>query len=620
MSKRKDSVAAGQVTLERLEARVLLSGDSALAGDFNGDSMVDDSDLSLLLTDWAQAAGQEPAGGAGSAIDGALSLLLANWGAGPAEAPAGAAAAEPASVVGEPVINGGDAQRSTISSLSLAFDSDVSAALDVADLALHNDNTDTPVDLSGLTQSDFTYDSAGNVATWDLSGVELANGFHTGTIAADGAGVAEDYTFEFHRLLCDVNGDTRVNAVDLDVWEHAYDPLGENDNGPGNGDWNGDGLIDSRDMGLWQQNHLPDGLIVPQELIAVASGPYAITTGWELQLNASGSRGAIAFYEWDLNNDGIFDLRANSLMPKVQWSSVLSLICESECILDHPYPITLRVTDVLGRTATDATTVTITDREVSQAHIHGVGTFAFDPDEVQRVREDILQEGSFSLFAILAHLDDRGVIDMASHFEPEMNAHVIDTINSLPNWWYQAYYDGGWPENNVYRIDHYPYKERLTFHVFQTQDLARRDSVFRIWREELDRIELNGGKVIIPEVTLRGPTETWTFENVEVTPHGLRDDVFQLDVITAVDVIMSLGDQGKITYGLRWWDSIGTAEIVRTYYVDRINDAQSFGTCGFVYEAGDHEFDFFRGNHIHIPSDFRPINSPQYVEFFWICL
>ena len=26
------------------------------------------------------------------------------------------------------------------------------------------------------------------------------------------------------------------------------------------------------------------------------------------------------------------------------------------------------------------------------------------------------------------------------------------------------------------------------------------------------------------------------------------------------------------------------------------------------------------GNHIHIPSDLRIINSPEYVEFFWICL
>ena len=252
--------------------------------------------------------------------------------------------------------------------------------------------------------------------------------------------------------------------------------------------------------------------------------------------------------------------------------------------------------------------------------IKNVGEFSFDAGEVKTLRPDVFQEGHFSLFDVLVHLSERGDLGLSYRFDEDGDTHVIHTINGEGGWWYQAYYDGGWPENNVYRIDHYPYKERLTFHVFETQDLARMDSVYRIWREELDRIELNSGKVIIPEVTLRGPTETWTFENVEVTPHGLRDDVFQLDVITAVDVIMSLGDQGKITYGLRWWDSIGTAEIVRTYYVDRINDAQSFGTCGFVYEAGDHEFDFFRGNHIHIPSDFRPINSPQYVEYFWICL
>ena len=63
-----------------------------------------------------------------------------------------------------------------------------------------------------------------------------------------------------------------------------------------------------------------------------------------------------------------------------------------------------------------------------------------------------------------------------------------------------------------------------------------------------------------------------------------------------------------------------TAEIVRSYWVSRINADQMHDRCGFVYEAGDLDYLFFRGNHIHIPSDFRPINSPQYVEYFWICI
>lgn len=45
------------------------------------------------------------------------------------------------------------------------------------------------------------------------------------------------------------------------------------------------------------------------------------------------------------------------------------------------------------------------------------------------------------------------------------------------------------------------------------------------------------------------------------------DGLFQNGVITAIDGIISLGDQGLITYGLQWYDTIGTAEIVRSYYI-----------------------------------------------------
>lgn len=83
---------------------------------------------------------------------------------------------------------------------------------------------------------------------------------------------------------------------------------------------------------------------------------------------------------------------------------------------------------------------------------------------------------------------------------------------------------------------------------------------------------------------------------------------------------MSLADEGEITYQLQWYESIGTASIVKNYWVEAINDDVAYGTCGFVYESGSYLFKFFKGNHIHLPSDARVINSPEYVEFFWICL
>ena len=40
------------------------------------------------------------------------------------------------------------------------------------------------------------------------------------------------------------------------------------------------------------------------------------------------------------------------------------------------------------------------------------------------------------------------------------------------------------------------------------------------------------------------------FKNIEITPHNLRNDTLQEGVITAMDVIMTLGDLGLISYGL----------------------------------------------------------------------
>ena len=82
---------------------------------------------------------------------------------------------------------------------------------------------------------------------------------------------------------------------------------------------------------------------------------------------------------------------------------------------------------------------------------------------------------------------------------------------------------------------------------------------------------------------------------------------------------MSLGDADLITYELQWYTTIGSAE-VKNYFVDKINSDKSQGRCGFVYEAGSYDFRGFSGNHIHIPSDIRVINNPEYVEFFWICI
>ena len=247
--------------------------------------------------------------------------------------------------------------------------------------------------------------------------------------------------------------------------------------------------------------------------------------------------------------------------------------------------------------------VTVGDRE-----------YLFVHTQVETVRPDLFKFGSFSMFDVLVELDKTNQIELEYHFNESMNTHIIDSINGEPYWWYQAYYLGGWSEGNVFRPDHYPWKDGTTL-TFYKESSERLESIYLVWKEEVERRQDNGGKLVIPNVSIVGHNFTKTFENVEVASHNLRNDTFQENVITAIDVILSLGDQGKISYALKWYNSIGTASIVLSYWVEGIDDDFSFGTSGFVYEAGASRIS---GNHIHLPSDVRILNSPEYVNFFWI--
>ncbi|HUU85066.1 MAG TPA: SBBP repeat-containing protein [Phycisphaerae bacterium] len=160
----------------------------------------------------------------------------------------------------------GQTQRSTIGSVAFQFAEGVLVP-SASGLILHNDTTGTDADLSGaVVEGEGT-----NQVTWDLSAVSLEDGYYTGTLSAAGATdtsgnpIAEDYSFTFHVLKCDANGDTRVDGGDLALWQQHYDPLGQHANDAGMGDWNGDGKIDGGDLALWQQRYNPLGLPAPMK-------------------------------------------------------------------------------------------------------------------------------------------------------------------------------------------------------------------------------------------------------------------------------------------------------------------------------------------------------------------
>ena len=97
---------------------------------------------------------------------------------------------------------------------------------------------------------------------------------------------------------------------------------------------------------------------IPAECLptADAGGPYSTQEGADVGLDGTGSAkgtdasaGAISTYEWDLDNDGQYDDATGA-------SPTFTRVGQ-----DGSFPIGLRVTDAFGNTATDTSTVTVSN-------------------------------------------------------------------------------------------------------------------------------------------------------------------------------------------------------------------------------------------------------------------
>jgi hypothetical protein len=245
--------------------------------------------------------------------------------------------------------------------------------------------------------------------------------------------------------------------------------------------------------------------------------------------------------------------------------------------------------------------------------------YEFNPVEVETLRPDIFREGYFSVFDVLVHVAERGDFELDYHFEESLNTYVIDHLEGAREWWYEIYFDAGWPEGNFYRMDHFPWKDGSYLTFFEVTP-ERIESAYSFFQKEIKRLERNDGQVIIPIVYITGIIDRWEFENVTVSSHNLRVDMFQNDTITAIDVILSLGDQGMVNYTLQWYESIGEARIVKSFWVENLMGDRSRGRCGFVHEEGNLLKGRLGDNHIHLPADVKVLNSPDYAWWFYMCV
>lgn len=247
--------------------------------------------------------------------------------------------------------------------------------------------------------------------------------------------------------------------------------------------------------------------------------------------------------------------------------------------------------------------------------------FRINPSDIATLRPDLFKEGHFSAFDALVHACNQHDVPIEYHFHEELLTHVIDSIDGRGNWWYGACYHGCWScEEPAHRMDTYPCKDWTRIEVYRVSQ-QRIQELHSAFRAEVERLESNHHKVIVPEVSIQSRRWRRRFADVEVKAHGLREDLFQPGEMTAADIMLSLAERGDISLETVWRDRIGSA-LVQAYYFTRFDDEEARGRAGFTYDLGEKALakrgpGRFGNNHFHMTSDIRVIVSPQYMHWRW---
>lgn len=268
-------------------------------------------------------------------------------------------------------------------------------------------------------------------------------------------------------------------------------------------------------------------------------------------------------------------------------------------------------------------------REEGSIEIRGVGTFWYDPSSIVTQREDLFEAGHFSAFDVLVALHERGEIALEWEYDELRQTFVVLSINGLDGWWYDVRLPGAMFERTLLRIDTHPVREGSTIYLY-LEDPAFIEALASEERAEIARREENEGRLIIPEVRIKGPRSEASFHDVLVTAHNARPDVFRPGVVTLLDVLLSLGEAGGIgELLLAWYTGMENAQAVEHYWVRWIglSDApgESMLSCEYMgWASADGLAPFLSGHthdgsHLHLSPDLVPLVSPGVVIWEWIC-
>ena len=147
-------------------------------------------------------------------------------------------------------VNGiGNTNRSAVASAILKFDRIVTIS-NVSSLRIYNHTTNTPLNIAAAQLEN----NGSTDVTWNFSSVNFPAGYYTaelpntGATSVSGVPLAESYTFAFHVLPGDSDGDLTVGFGDFGELAANFNTVGGPILGPG--DMNADGAVNFTDFGI----------------------------------------------------------------------------------------------------------------------------------------------------------------------------------------------------------------------------------------------------------------------------------------------------------------------------------------------------------------------------------
>jgi hypothetical protein len=241
-------------------------------------------------------------------------------------------------------------------------------------------------------------------------------------------------------------------------------------------------------------------------------------------------------------------------------------------------------------------------------------------------------------------------IPIALHWDEDCQTHFIDSVDGIAgDFWYHFSYDAGNGTTNELKFRRQIRWDELLWQPGSWIEISIGENLAELkreFKEEIERERQFGHLVPDVRITINpsgykgNPPESHritvvkSFPDVLVTPHNKRQagsdslyrTPFQPDVVTAMDLLFSLQDQGKL-------DLVGTAyfthlagKVMESYRVRALGFPQeglahASGNQGFVYTTGNginRRLANSADNKQHVHSDIQVVHAPDFAVWRWI--